>query len=397
MWAILHANPAPRKAVSGLGLVATLAALLALAVACGEEPTPTPTPPPAVTLSMPEPQDAMAPTLDAAPPPVVPDTPAGASGFSHYVFEDVGGEVITTLVEGPAARQVRSALSYQRLKEIHANGEPLDGLEMSAQELEELVNQLDTVRRATEKYQDIQLALDEGFIQSTEEVPNMGAHFVHPKRGLDGEFDPSSPEILMYTADEDLGWRLVGTSFLLPRRLVGDEHPQAFAGPLDNWHVHYSLCTGPNSISRSTTPEECAQRQGLWVPSYGWMIHAWVWDENPMGVFSMWNPSVPPIVSTDQVRPWREAQAPGEGTTVVAIENFAFAPASIKVGETLTWTIVDGVPHTVTSGSEGDGADFDSGLIGPGQSFSVRFDEPGRYPYVCALHPTMTGMVVVEE
>ena len=245
-----------------------LAALLLLTVfvaACGEDPTPTP--PAAVVLSVPQQQEvADAPTLDASPPQSVPSSSAGAFGFSHYVFEDVGGEVITTLVEGPVDEQVRAPVSYQQLKAKYENGETLDGLAISRQELGELVGQLDTVRDATAKYRDIRVALAEGYLQTTEDVPNMGAHFIHPIRALDGLFDPAKPEILMYSGDDELGWRLVGTSFVLPREQVGDQHPQAFVGPLDNWHVHYSLCTGPNSISRSTTPEQCAEEQRRVAP-----------------------------------------------------------------------------------------------------------------------------------
>ena len=29
----------------------------------------------------------------------------------------------------------------------------------------------------------------------------------------------------MYAADEELGWRLVGAPFVLPRLQVGNEHP----------------------------------------------------------------------------------------------------------------------------------------------------------------------------
>ena len=337
------------------------------------------------------------PTLDAAPPIAVPEGAAGAFGFSHYVFEDVGGEVITTLVEGPAGEQVRTPVSYQQLKAIYQNSGPLDELEMSYDELGELVDQLDSIREATTKYTDIRVALEEGYIQTTEDVPNMGAHFIHPVRALDGLFNPAEPEILMYAVDDENGWRLVGTSFVLPREQVGDDHPQAFVGPLDNWHVHYSLCTGPNNISRSSTPEQCAEEDGVWLPSYGWMIHAWVWDENPMGVFSMWNPAVPPLSSTEEVRQARDAFVPVEGATVSTIENFSYTPTQIGVGDTLTWTNVDGVPHTVTAGSDGEAVSFDSGLIGPGQSFAVRFDQAGLFPFACALHPSMTGTVSVGQ
>lgn len=377
-------------------LVLTIAALslAGLATACGEAPTPTP--PVAVVLSAPQQLEGpFEPTLDAAPPLTIPEGAAGAFGFSHYVFEDVGGEVITTLVEGPVGPQVRAPVSYQKLKTIHENGGPLDGLEISYEQLGALINQLDTVRDSTAKYADIQVALEEGYLQTTEDVPNMGAHFIHPVRALDGLFNPAEPEILMYAGNDELGWRLVGTSFVLPREQVGDDHPQAFVGPLDNWHVHYSLCTGPDNISRSTTPERCSEENGVWLPSYGWMIHAWVWDENPMGVFSMWNPNVPPVVSIEKVRYERDVFVPVEGATVSTIENFSYTPTSVGVGETLTWTNVDGVPHTVTAGLDGDRVNFDSGLIGPGQSFAIRFDQPGLFSFACSLHPSMTGIVSV--
>ena len=393
---VVSIRPMCRLASPALALIALLALAVVLVAGCGE--TPTPTPPAAVVLSAPQQlEEPSTPSSDAAPPQVVPGFSAGAFGFSHYVFENIGGEVITTLVEGPTTEQIRAPVSYAQLKDIHADGGSLNGLEMSYEDLGDLVGQLDTVRDATAKYRDIEVALEEGYLQTTEDVPNMGAHFIHPIRALDGLFNPAEPEILMYTGDEELGWRLVGTSFVLPREQVGDEHPEAFAGPLDNWHVHYSLCTGPNSISRSTTPEQCAEEQSVWLPSYGWMIHAWVWDDNPMGVFNMWNPSVPPLVSSDEVRPSRDAFVPAEGATVTTIENFSYAPTEVGVGNTLTWTNVDGVPHTVTAGLDGAAVNFDSGLIGPGQSFAVRFDQPGLFPFACALHPSMTGTVSVGQ
>ena len=73
----------------------------------------------------------------------------------------------------------------------------------------------------------------------------MGAHFTSRERILDGVFDPSEPEILLYSREDGGRWRLTGTAFIILTQQVGQDHPNAFAGPLDNWHVHYSLCTGP--------------------------------------------------------------------------------------------------------------------------------------------------------
>jgi plastocyanin len=80
----------------------------------------------------------------------------------------------------------------------------------------------------------------------------------------------------------------------------------------------------------------------------------------------------------------------------VAIENFGFGTATVKVGDTLTWTNVDGVAHTVTAGSGGrSNGGFDSGFVDPGGSFQVKFDQPGRFSYTCTLHPFMSDTVMV--
>jgi nitrite reductase (NO-forming) len=64
----------------------------------------------------------------------------------------------------------------------------------------------------------------------------------------------------------------------------------------------------------------------------------------------------------------------------------------IAVGDTVTWTNDDtGVVHTVTAA---DGS-FDSGLLGPGQSWSYTFTEPGEFEYFCTPHPWMRARVVV--
>lgn len=78
----------------------------------------------------------------------------------------------------------------------------------------------------------------------------------------------------------------------------------------------------------------------------------------------------------------------------VAMSGFAFDPATvtIEVGDSVTWENGDGVGHTAT----GSGGAFDTGTVGGGQSASVTFDTAGTFAYVCTIHPTMQGSVVVE-
>ena len=81
--------------------------------------------------------------------------------------------------------------------------------------------------------------------------------------------------------------------------------------------------------------------------------------------------------------------------TAVGIEDFEFQPDSLEVraGRTVTWTNADRALHTVTPTGvpSFDGSDE----IVQGATFSATFSEPGTYAYACAIHPTMTGQVVV--
>ena len=379
--------------------LAAFAVAVLLSAACGRESPPTP-PGFSVVLPVPsEPVDLAGEGDTAVPQLVSQARPGGALGFSHFAFEEVGGAVITTLVEGPAGEQVRSNLSYLQLKQIYDQGDPPpQELQMTREELGELVGQLDTVQQATEKYHDVEVALNDGYVESPEQFPNMGAHFVHPMRILDGVFNPAEPEFLLYVREEAMEWALVGTGFLLPTQLVGEDHPDAFAGPLDNWHVHYSLCLGGRGNSRSATTAECRDQGGTWLPSFGWMIHSYVWVDNPLGVFGMWNPNIPPLMPPENMRETRSLDDLREGEVATTIENFSHRDAQIQVGETLVWTNMDAVPHTVTLGSRGV-ADpgFDSGLVGPGQSFALKFDRPGTYSFTCTLHPAMNADILVTE
>jgi len=77
----------------------------------------------------------------------------------------------------------------------------------------------------------------------------------------------------------------------------------------------------------------------------------------------------------------------------VSIANLQFKPASIsiKAGDTIVWTNNDDRDHTVIST---DGT-FASDTIRRGESFSFKFDKPGKFTYGCKLHPRMKGVVIV--
>jgi plastocyanin len=77
------------------------------------------------------------------------------------------------------------------------------------------------------------------------------------------------------------------------------------------------------------------------------------------------------------------------------IDNFTFSPQTLSVpaGTTVRWTNKDDVPHTVTST---DKHFTGSRTIDTDETFATEFKTPGTYPYYCAVHPHMTGTVVVK-
>jgi plastocyanin len=81
------------------------------------------------------------------------------------------------------------------------------------------------------------------------------------------------------------------------------------------------------------------------------------------------------------------------GSNEIVIDNFRFDPPvrSVPLGATVTWLNRDDVPHTVTNT---DGL-FKSPALDTDGQFSRRFDEKGRYPYYCSIHPKMTGRIDV--
>jgi plastocyanin len=77
----------------------------------------------------------------------------------------------------------------------------------------------------------------------------------------------------------------------------------------------------------------------------------------------------------------------------VTIDNFTFTPAElkVKVGDTVTWTNHDDIPHTVVAAGK-----YRSKTMDTDGTFSFTFTAAGDYKYFCSLHPRMTGTVKVE-
>ncbi len=208
--------------------------------------------------------------------------------------------------------------------------------------------QLAEVRQATSSYQEVSNARADGYVQFSPHIPGMGLHFLHDSafsadgaETLDRTLDRTDPELVLYV-EGDEGHDLTAVEYAVPVA-EGETAPPDQAVDLfdeadaDDWHVHPSahelglaqgwmvhgechyeggvgvflaenpegefvLLTPDGQVGTwngTVGPDQCPQEiSGEPLPdlllSHGhwWTLHAWIWQENPEGVFHPTNPSI---------------------------------------------------------------------------------------------------------
>ena len=131
-------------------------------------------------------------------------------------------------------------------------------------ELEAWEIELEQVRAATIQYADFQVALDEGRIDVSGYVPNMGHHYLNPAL-IDGNFDLLNPEFILYIPDENGVMQMVAIEYgVLPDDPENAGNPpEGFTGNQDNWHFNEMIGE--------------------------WQLHVWIALDNPDGIFAPLN------------------------------------------------------------------------------------------------------------
>lgn len=90
-----------------------------------------------------------------------------------------------------------------------------------------------------------------------------------------------------------------------------------------------------------------------------------------------------------------------EGDSVTFTNNGTAAPHTVTFWGSTTPPAPENLDESyaapnVPSGSAWDGKTLlNSGIFFPGQSYSATFSTSGVYPYLCLLHPNMTGTIIV--
>ena len=97
----------------------------------------------------------------------------------------------------------------------------------------------------------------------------------------------------------------------------------------------------------------------------------------------------------DDAEQGSSAEACASGAVVIKMVDIKFDPvdATAGVGDEVCWINEDTIEHNAVAE---EGAEFESELIGKGETFTTTVDAAGTIPYVCTVHPSMTGTLKVE-
>jgi hypothetical protein len=134
------------------------------------------------------------------------------------------------------------------------------------------------VRESTERFRDVSAAEAEGYglqfgCVSGSDWGAMGLHYVNFPLVMDGELDPTRPEIVIYEPLPNGRLKITGADYLVLADAWDAKHPGE----------------PPQLMGQLLHLFESPNRFGL--PAF-YTLHVWAWKDNPNGTFVNWHPKV---------------------------------------------------------------------------------------------------------
>ena len=140
---------------------------------------------------------------------------------------------------------------------------------------------LSAARAATAKFHDFDVALADGRFELRDAAGiaciddpagGMGIHYVKGSIVGDGVVDATDPEAVIYEPEANGQMRLVAVEYVVFQA---------------DWDAAHS--SPPSLFGQEFTLVGSGNRYGL--PAF-YELHAWIWKNNPSGMFNDWNPNV---------------------------------------------------------------------------------------------------------
>jgi hypothetical protein len=158
-------------------------------------------------------------------------------------------------------------------------------------------------RKASERYLDYHVALNEGFKIFHPEIPQKMYHFTNYGYGMEAfvRFNPDHPTSLLYEKHGD-DYKLIGVMYTAPKRLTEDQLDERIPLSVAQWHEHVNFCAAPAGRKAEylrprpqfglrgsiTTEEACSAAGGSFHPIiFNWMVHVYPFEKDQASIWSV--------------------------------------------------------------------------------------------------------------
>lgn len=182
---------------------------------------------------------------------------------------------------------------------------------------------LDQLDAAGRRFEDVRVAVAEGYRKLGPDFPGMGEHWVNPGLVISGELDPERPPVIGYTLVD--GRRHL-VSFAYTRVLGPGEVPPPGPFPRSAWHDHTGgvdeeslLLSGPMSVH--------GEDNGFRLS----MVHVWLGVENPDGVLAQNNWALP-FLRAGVAAPAHPSSEAARALALTTEEGMAFYEQLLREG-----------------------------------------------------------------